>query len=450
MICFLFCSGSESCLIKRKRLFFLEKSLLLQYIEFCNSLRMSIQEDFIMWDKQIAIDQVRTILLKGKIFFGVGAINSFETIAAELKSEGIEKFLIVTGKNSYISSGAWEIIEAVLHSKGLKFSLFDGVTPNPTVEQVDTAVEMGRSIGAQAVIGIGGGSAIDAAKSAAIMMKYPQYKCADLYEYNFTPAEALPVIAVNLTHGTGTECNRFAVVSIPEKNYKPAIAYDLIYPRYAIDDPALMTGLSEAQTRYVSIDAMNHVIEAATSRSANALSIQLASETIRLVSEYLPLAEKDPKDLKARYFLAYAALIAGWAFDNGLLHYTHALEHPLSAVKPKLAHGLGLAMLLPAVVENIWPECGPLLAELFAPFAPGLDGSPKGAAKAAHAVQKFLAAHGVTEKLSDLGFTEDDVPVLTELAMNTPSLGGLLEQAPTFADRVAINAIYLNSMNMNP
>jgi alcohol dehydrogenase len=411
---------------------------------------MSNKEDFIMWDKQIAIDQVKTILLKGKIYFGVGAINSFEEIVNELKTQGIERFLIVTGKNSYISSGAWDVIEPVLLSKGVKFSLYDGVMPNPTVQQVDTAVEMGRSIDAQAVIGIGGGSAIDAAKSAAIMMKYPERKCADLYEYNFTPTEALPVIAVNLTHGTGTECNRFAVVSVPEKNYKPAIAYDLIYPRYAIDDPALMRGLSDAQTRYVSIDAMNHVIEAATSRSANPLSIMLAAETIRLVTEYLPLAEKDPRDLKARYFLAYAALMAGWAFDNGLLHYTHALEHPLSAIQPKLAHGLGLAMLLPAVVENIWPESGPVLAQLFAPFAPGLDGSPKGAEKAARAVQKFLVSHGVPEKLSDLGFTEADVTMLTELAMTTPSLGGLLDQAPTFADRVAINAIYLNSMTMNP
>lgn len=403
-----------------------------------------------MWDKEIAIDQVRAITLKGKIFFGVGAITRIEEIVNEFKAEGVESFLVVTGKNAYISSGAWEVIESVMLSKGVKFAVYSGVTPNPTAEQVDTAVEVGRSINASAVIGIGGGSAIDAAKSAAIMLKYPERKCADLYEYAFTPAEALPVVAVNLTHGTGTECNRFAVVSIPEKNYKPAIAYELIYPRYAIDDPALMTGLSEAQTRYVSIDAMNHVIEAATSRSANPLSIQLAAETIRLVTEYLPLAEKNPKDLRARYFLAYAALIAGWAFDNGLLHYTHALEHPLSAVQPKLAHGLGLAMLLPAVVENIWPESGPILAQLFAPFAPGLDGSPKGAAKGARAVQKFLVTHGVSEKLSDLGFTEDDIPVLTELAVTTPSLGGLLEQAPTFADRVAINAIYLNSMTMNP
>ena len=124
-----------------------------------------------MWDKQIAIDQIKAITLKGKIFFGVGAINAFENIAEELKNEGISTFLIVTGKNAYISSGAWEVIESVLLSKGLKFTLYDGVMPNPTVEQVDTAVAMGLSIGAQAVIGIGGGSAIDAAKSAAIMMK---------------------------------------------------------------------------------------------------------------------------------------------------------------------------------------------------------------------------------------------------------------------------------------
>ena len=379
------------------------------------------------------------------VHFGTNQLKNLTKLAQSGKN-----VLLVYGGGSIKRSGLYDRVVASLQEAGIDFLEMGGVEPNPKLSMVREGIALCRKEGIEMILAVGGGSAIDAAKSAAVMLKYPEKKCADLYEYTFTPTEALPIVAVNLTHGTGTECNRFAVVSIPEKNYKPAIAYDLIYPRYAIDDPALMTGLSLAQTRYVSIDAMNHVIEAATSRSANTLSIQLAAETIRLVTEYLPLAEKDPKDLKARYFLAYAAMIAGWAFDNGLLHYTHALEHPLSAVKSDLAHGLGLAMLLPAVVENIWQESGPLLAQLFAPFAPGLDGSPKGAAKAAHAVQKFLVAHGVSEKLSDLGFTEDDVPVLTELAMNTPSLGGLLDQAPTYADRVAVSAIYLNSMTMNP
>ena len=146
-----------------------------------------------MWDKEISINQVRTISLRGKIYFGVGAITRIDEIVDQLKQEGVDKFLVVTGKNAYISSGAWEVIESCVLAKGVKFAVYSEVTPNPTAAQVDTAVEVARSLGAQAVIGIGGGSAIDAAKSAAIMAKYPQYTCSDLYEYKFIPAEALPV-----------------------------------------------------------------------------------------------------------------------------------------------------------------------------------------------------------------------------------------------------------------
>ena len=175
-----------------------------------------------MWDKFTPVTgQVRTITLKGKIFFGPGAVNSFETVAKELKEEGITDYLVVTGRGAYRRSGAWDVIESVLKSMGLRYTLFAGVAPNPSAEQVDTAVAMGISAGARAVIGIGGGSAIDAAKSAAVLMKYPGRTCAELFEYSFIPDRALPVVAVNLTHGTGSECNRFAVVSIPEKNYKP-------------------------------------------------------------------------------------------------------------------------------------------------------------------------------------------------------------------------------------
>ena len=98
------------------------------------------------------------------------------------------------------------------------------------------------------------------------------------------------IVVINLTHGTGSEVNRFAVASITKLNYKPAIAYDCIYPLFSIDDPALMTKLSPKQTRYVSIDAVNHVVEAATTTVANPLAILLAEETIRLVAKYLPLS----------------------------------------------------------------------------------------------------------------------------------------------------------------
>jgi Alcohol dehydrogenase, class IV len=175
-----------------------------------------------------------------------------------------------------------------------------------------------------------------------------------------------------MTHGTGTGVDRFVVATIPSLNYKPAIAYDCIHPTYSIDDPALMTRLSPNQTRYVSIDAVNHVIEGTTSTVANPLSISFGVETVRLVAEYLPKAIENPDDLNARYALFYASMIAGSSFDNGPLHFTHALEHSLSAVKPGLTHGLGLSMLLPAVIKECYPACAKAMADLLAPIVPGL------------------------------------------------------------------------------
>ncbi|MCL2069265.1 MAG: iron-containing alcohol dehydrogenase, partial [Oscillospiraceae bacterium] len=322
---------------------------------------------------------------------------------------------------------------------------YNKVQPNPETQQVDEAVKIARDAGAKAVIAIGGGSPIDAGKSAAILLEYPDKNCQDLYEMKFTAEKAVPLVAINLTHGTGTEANRFAVVTIPEKEYKPAIAYDCIYPLYSIDDPALMTGLPENQTRYVSIDAVNHVVEAATTVLNNPFSITLGKEVIRLVAKYLPCALKDPKDLTARYFLTYAAMIAGTSFDNGLLHFTHALEHPLSGIKTDLTHGLGLAILLPAVVKEIYPASGVILADMLADIVPGLNGDAAEADKAAEGVYAWLCSVGVPEKLGDVGFTKNDIPKLVKLAFETPGLQGLIGCAPVANGKDAVERIYTNS-----
>ena len=403
-----------------------------------------------MWDSGININDVRVIRARNRIYFGVGAIDSIGEITREMAARGIPRVLVVTGRNSYKSSGAWSKVEPALREAKIDCVLFDGVTPNPTTTEVDAAVALCNGAEVGAVIAIGGGSALDAGKSAAILLANPGHNAVELYHGGFTPSEALPVCAINLTHGTGSEANRFAVVTDPECNYKPVIAYDCIYPEWAIDDPALMAGLSERQTRYVSIDAVNHVIEAATSRSASPMSVMLGAETIRLVVKYLPLAVKEPKNLTARYFLAYAALIAGISFDNGLLHFTHALEHPLSALKPELAHGLGLAILLPAVIRAIYPERAVVLANLLAPMESGLQGLPGEAERAAKAVENWLAKCGVPEKLTDVGFSEDDVDKLVDLTLQTPSLGGLLSQAPGEAGKLVVQAIFLNSMTQLP
>lgn len=399
-----------------------------------------------MWEKDIDVYAVREIRSKTLVYFGAGAIAKMDTIAADLKAKGINKILAVTGHGAYKKTGAWDYVTKAFEKHAIAYTLYDGVTPNPNTHQVNAAAKQAAEFGAQAVIAIGGGSAIDAGKSTAILMKYPGKTAEELYEFAFTPTQAAPIVAVNLTHGTGSEANRFAVVTIEEKNFKPAIAYDCIYPLYSIDDPALMTGLSEKQTRYVSIDAVNHVVEAATTVVASPYAVDLAISTVELVAEYLPKALKDPADITARYFLAYAALIAGIAFDNGLLHYTHALEHPLSGVNPNLTHGLGLAMLLPAVVKNIYPAKAATLAAVLKPLAPGLSGNETEADQAAQAVEKWLFDVGATHKLADEGFTEADVDKMTELAFATPSLGGLLAIAPTKATKDAVRAIYAGSL----
>lgn len=399
-----------------------------------------------MWEKDIDINQVREIRTRTLVYFGCGAIEKIEDIARDLKSKGIDKLIVMSGRNAYKSTGAWDYVEKALKNNGIGYINYDKVTPNPTTKAIDEATAMAREFGAKAVITIGGGSPTDAGKSVAILLKNDGKNASDIYEFKFTPTEAAPIVAINLTHGTGSETNRFAVATILEKNYKPAIAYDCIYPTYAIDDPKLMAKLSPKQTRFVSIDAVNHVVEAATSTVASPYSISLARQVIDLVAEYLPKAIANGEDLEARYFLCYAAMMAGVAFDNGLLHYTHALEHPLSALKPDFSHGLGLAILLPAVIRNIYASKAETLAYILEPIVAGLKADASDTEKAAAGVYEWLKSVDVPNKLTDEGFTEADVKTLTDLAFTTPSLDGLLGIAPTKATKEAVETIYRESL----
>ena len=401
-----------------------------------------------MWEKDININEVREIISRAKVFFGVGAMHKIDDILKDLKTKGVDKVIVISGKNAYKATGAWDIIEKSLKDNSVGYVNYDKVTPNPTTDGIDEAKKIALDFGAKAVIAIGGGSPIDTGKSVAILMdeKYQNKTADELYEYKFAPESAVPLVAVNLTHGTGTEANRFAVATVVKKDFKPAIAYDCIYPSYSIDDPKVCIKLSPKQTMYTSIDAINHVIEAATSKVASPYTATLAKETIRLVAKYLPLALKNPDDLEARYFLMYAALLGGICFDNGLLHYTHALEHPLSAVKHDLSHGLGLAILLPSVIKTIYPDKAATLADILEPIAPNLKGEASEAQKAAEEVEKWLFEVGVKEKLSDMGYSNNDVEKLTNLAFTTPSLDGLLAIAPNEATKERVENIYRESM----
>ncbi|MDD2555797.1 MAG: iron-containing alcohol dehydrogenase [Syntrophaceticus sp.] len=400
------------------------------------------------WESKININQVMEIRSRTLCYLGVGALQKVNDICDWLKNQGIDKVLICTDKTVYKVTGVWDVLEPAMKKRGIAWTMYDEVVPNPTVDGIDKAVKMGKEIGAGAVFGIGGGSPIDTCKSSAVLL-HPdnaQYNARDLYTFKFTAENAVPIIAINTTHGTGTEVDRFAVASIPEMEYKPCLVGDCIYPTFAIDDPAVLIGLPANQTRYTGIDALNHVNEACTSLVTNPYVVLLAEETARLVARYLPQAVAHPDDLTARYYLLYASMIAGIDFDNGLLHFTHAMEHPLSAVKPDLAHGLGLAILLPAVIKYTYPAVPEILSAVYAPIVPGLKGVSGEAEECAVGVEQWLFSVGVTEKLEDMGYKESDVDKLVNLAFNTPSLDILLGVAPIKADEKVVRAIYEESM----
>ncbi|KLO24904.1 iron-containing alcohol dehydrogenase [Marinitoga sp. 1155] len=400
-----------------------------------------------MWESKININSIQEFRGATRMYLGVGALEKFNDIASDLVKKGINKVIVVTDEIVYTVTKIKEKIEKIMDEKGIEYVVYTGVKPNPNVDMIDEVKKMGLDFGAKAIIGVGGGSHIDTAKSAAILLEYPEYTARELYEFKFSAEKALPIIAINTTHGTGTEVDRFAVASIEEKGYKPALVYDCIYPLYAINDPLTTVTLPESQTTFTSIDAINHVTEAATTLVANPYTILLAKETIRLITKYLPEAKADPQNLTARYYLMYASSIAGTCFDNGLLHFTHALEHPLSGIKPELPHGLGLAILLPAVVKAIYPAKPEVLAEIFEPIVPGLKGIPGEAEIIAKGIEKWLFSVGVTKKLSDEGYTIDDIERLIDLAFNTPSLDILLSMAPIKATKEIVKQIYLDSMN---
>lgn len=399
-----------------------------------------------MWENDIDINEIKEIRVKTNVYFGIGAINKIDDILKNLKEKNVEKVIVVSGRNAYKSTGAWEVIKKALEENNVGYVNYDKVTPNPTVDHIDEATQMAKDFGATAVIGIGGGSPIDTAKSVAVLLKYPNHNARDLYTFKFTPQVAVPIVAINLTHGTGSEANRFAVATVPETEFKPALAYDCLYPYASIDDPKLMQGLSPKQTLFVSIDAINHAVEAATSKVASPLAISLAYETIKTVVKYLPKIIKNPSDLEARYFLTYAAMLGGVSFDNGLLHLTHALEHPLSGMKPQLTHGLGLAILLPSVIKYAYSGKPHIFAYILSPIVEGLKGEASEAQNVANAVEKWLFEMGATQKLADEGFSEADIDKIVDLTFNTPSLDLLLSIAPIEATKEVVDSIFRESL----
>ena len=375
--------------------------------------------------------------------FGIGAVAKIDAILADMAQAGCDAVLVVTDPVAYKASTAWDIVRPALDAH-VAWNLYDGVRPNPTFANCEAAAKAGRSINAKAVLAIGGGSAMDTAKTAAVLLAHPGKKATDFYEKNAPITGALPIVAINTSHGTGSECSAYAVAQSDGED-KPVLHSRHLYPTYTIEDPRLTVSLPPKQTVATAIDALTHALEAATATTASPYSICLAKESIRTIASFLPTAIRQPGNLTARYWLLYASAIAGISFDLGSLHISHALEHAMSTLNADVTHGDGLGILLPAVLREIYPATPEILADLLHPIAPDLTGNPGETDTAVERLKQWFASIGQPTSMSAY-FTGADVPALTRMAVKSPLSKILLPLAPIRVDGSVVERIYQNSL----
>ncbi len=325
-----------------------------------------------------------------KLYFG---LNVVERLRDHL--DGIENVMIVTGKSSAKLSGALKDVEHILNDLDVKYDVFNKVRANPTVEIADELAEFLWKSSSDCLIAIGGGSVIDVAKVASCIAL--SGGCARDYLKGRKAKRYLPLFAVNLTHGTGSEIDRFAVLT----DGKEKIGISIRYPNISFDDPKYTLTLPKDQTVYTTIDAFFHAYEAVTSKATNPFVETLAFECARIIGDVLPKEHK----LEEKYKLLYASMIAGIALDISPAHIIHAIEHALSGINPNLAHGCGLAIVGSRAIYWIHKYSENNSAKILRCLV-GRD--IKSDHDAESAFRDFLSSVGFEEKLSDYGFGKDD------------------------------------------
>jgi alcohol dehydrogenase len=343
------------------------------------------------------------------VYMGEGALSRLQRHLGAHR-----RILIVKGRRSAEESGALNDALEVVQRLGISAETYSGISPNPTDSMVDGIVEAVRAHGAEAILAIGGGSVIDSAKFAAVIA-CSGGRADDYLLGGRTPSCDMPVYAVNLTHGTGSEIDRYSVANVEGKGLK--IGLETTYPRASADDPRYLRSLPADQTIYTGLDALYHALESSTSTETNRMTQTLAREAVELIARWLPAALRSPGDLEARGNLLYAAAVAGIAIDNSVTHIVHLLEHVLSGINPRLPHGAGLAMLGPRCIRYTYAARPIEGALVMRALDPGLEPIPEHAGRAEEALRRFQESLGFDEGLSDYGFSEGELEGLRARAM---------------------------------
>lgn len=356
--------------------------------------------------------------LPTKIVFGTGSINELAREITELHGS---KILVVTDPG-VVKAGIDLTIQDTLTRAGFKSEVFAGVEPDPSIATAAKAAQAAKDFGADVMVAVGGGSAIDTAKSAALLVDYTG-NLKDFGGVGKVKIAGMPVIAIPTTAGTGSEVTIFAVMSDPDNNEKFTISSPLIAPRVALLDPALTLTLPPAVTASTGMDALTHAIEAYTSVITQPATEALALKAVELISKNLRIAVARGDNLEARENMLQAALLAGIAFNSAFLGLSHAIASPLGGYF-HIAHGVSNAVMLPYVMEyNIVTS-----AEKLALVARLMDANETTsnvrslARQAVVAVQELNADIGIASRLRDVGANEDMLPLVARDALKSVQL----------------------------
>ena len=345
-----------------------------------------------------------------ELFSGPG--SSLE-LCDHIAATGTRKLLLVSDE-FLLKIGLLQPMIDRLESRGVTVVAYTGVLPDPAIEQVEAGLAMLKENGCTAVLAVGGGSSIDAAKMIAARARNP-LKVVHMAGLMRVIVPPLPLYAIPTTAGTGSEATIGAVISDPETTRKFVVMDPKLVPLAAALDASLMTGLPAPGTIATGMDALTHAVEAYLSINATSRTDAEALEATRLVMENLPQVVRNGNDLEARQRMSIASYKAGVAITTAGIGWVHAISHNLGALY-HLPHGYLNAIILPRVLDLYRPVCQSRLADLAR--VSGLDGADEAAladAFIAH-VRALNVEFGVPTQVDKL--QDADIAQIVERAMS--------------------------------
>ena len=347
------------------------------------------------------------------LFVGPG---SAQRLCASIGQFGFRRVLIVTD-GVLVRLGLVEPLRRALTEQGIEVAVHDGITPDPTYPVLQAGYEAAQAHRTDALLAVGGGSVIDAAKVIGAMVvtgKTPQRLIGMLK----VSKPMLPLFVIPTTAGTGSEVTVAAVVTDPVKHAKSAVIDPKLVPSAAALDAELMRGMPKPITAATGMDALTHAVEAYLNRWPHAETAQHCVAAVRLIFAHLQRAYDDGDDLEAREAMALAAFYAGLAFTKAYVGYVHAFSHKIGGLYG-VPHGLANAITLPYVLDFLQdePRARARLAELAVAIGAGSADEPQDrlALRFVERVRELNRGVGIPDKIAAL--KPVDVPEIARAAM---------------------------------